>query len=229
MERSRKWTFAAVAAAAVVVAGAGAAIAATRGHSPQQESQTVLNDAAKELGVTPAKLRSAIENALVKRVDAAVADGRLTKEQADDLKARIRTGDVPLLAPRLHPGRGHAHGHFKRFGKLEAAASYLGVDRAELREALRSGESLADVAREKGKSVDGLVAALMKSATERLDAAVAAGRLTDAQRDEVASRLEDWIKSFVEGTFERGRWGGFGHPHRGGPARDAPALSPSTF
>lgn len=227
MDRRRKWAFASVAAAVVVVAGAGAAIAATRDTSPKGESQAALNDAAKELGIAPAKLQTAIENALAKRVDAAVADGRLTKEQGEELKARIKAGDVPLLAPKLR-GHGHGRGHFKHFRKLEAAATYLGVERAELREALRSGKSLADVAREQGKSVDGLVTALTKAATDRLDAAVAAGRLTDAQRDEIASRLEERIRRFVDGTFERGRRGGF-DGRFGRPPRDAPAFSPATF
>ena len=227
MLRTHKRVVAAVAVAAVVAAGAGVAIAANREQSPQQESQTVLNEVARELGVTPAKLRTALENALVKRVDAAVADGRLTREQADRLEARIRSGDVPLLSPRPHPRR--AHGPFGRFGRLDAAASYLGVDHAELREALRSGRSLADVARENGKSVDGLVSALTNAATERLEAAVAAGRLTDAQRDEIASRLEQRIRRFVDGTFERGRRGGFGRGGRGGSESRDTAFSNTTF
>ena len=221
MLRKRKWTLAATGAAVVVVAGAGAAIAATRGDSPQQERQTVLNDAARELGVTPARLRAALENALVKRVDAAVADGRLTQERADRLKARIRSGALPLLAPRLHAGR--VHGHLKGFRRFEVAASYLGLDRADLRKAIRSGKSLADVAREQGKSVDGLVAALTTVAAERLEAAVAAGRLTDAQRDEIASRLEQRIRRFVNGTF--------GHRHgaaNGGGADARESALPST-
>ena len=235
MGRRRKWALASIAAAVVLVAGVGAAIAATRDTSPKQESQAALNDAAKELGIAPAKLQTAIENALAKRVDAAVADGRLTTEQGEELKARIKAGDVPLLAPKLR--RGHGHGHFKHFGKLEAAAAYLGVGRAELRTALASGKSLAEIARDEGKSVDGLVAALTKAATERLDAGVAAGRLTKAQRDQIASRLEQRIKSFVDGTFERGRWGRFGRGHGGdfgrgnggSPRRDGSATSGATF
>lgn len=225
MLRTHKWAVAAVGVAAVVVAGTGAAIAASRDEARQRESQTVLADAARELGVTPERLRTALENALVKRIDAAVADGRLTEEQGDRVKARIRSGNLPLLAPRLHPGRGHVHGRAARFAKLDVAASYLGIDRAELREALRSGKSLADVAREQGKSVDGLVAALTNAARERLDAAVAAGRLTDAQRDEIAARLEQRIRTFVERTFDR-PWGRSG---RDGSERRGTAFSSPVF
>ena len=70
-----------VGAAALAVAGGGAAIAATTADSPQEESKAVVEDAAKQLGVTPGKLSSALKKALENRVDAAVAAGRLTKEQ----------------------------------------------------------------------------------------------------------------------------------------------------
>ena len=76
-------------AAALAVAGGGAAIAASKSGSPQEESKAVVDDAAKQLGVTPAKLSSALKQALENRVDAAVAAGRLTKEQGDALKQRI--------------------------------------------------------------------------------------------------------------------------------------------
>ena len=56
-----------VGAAALVVAGGGAAIAATTGGTPQEESKAVVDDAAKQLGVTPSKLSSALKQALAVR------------------------------------------------------------------------------------------------------------------------------------------------------------------
>ena len=53
--------------AAVAVAGGGAAIAASKSGSPQEESKAVVEDAAKQLGVTPAKLSSALKKALEKK------------------------------------------------------------------------------------------------------------------------------------------------------------------
>src|SRR5262245_38850202 len=96
MEKRTSRKIAAGAAALLAVAGGGAAIAATE-LSPKQESQTVLNDAAKELGVSPSELSAALKSALEKRVDAAVADGRLTKEEGDELKEHIESGDFPLF------------------------------------------------------------------------------------------------------------------------------------
>ena len=85
---------AAGAGAALAVAGAGAAAAADR-ETPRAESQAIVNDAAKQLGVDPAKLSDALEQALKNRIDAAVQDGRLSKEQGDAMKRGSRRPRSP--------------------------------------------------------------------------------------------------------------------------------------
>src|SRR5213595_413489 len=97
MKGNRKPKLIAGAIAGLAVAGGGAAFAATQLGSPQQENQAVLKDAAKQLGVQPSALSAALKKALENRVDAAVAAGRLTKEQGDALKSRIEAGGLPFL------------------------------------------------------------------------------------------------------------------------------------
>jgi urease accessory protein UreF len=195
MDRKLKLKVGAGVAAAAAVAGGGAALAADRLES-SSDSQAVVNDAAKQLGVTPSALTAALKKALENRVDAAVAAGRLTKAQGDELKQRIESGDLPLFfGPRGGP---HEH-----FGELDAAATYLGLTEAQLETQLESGKSLAQVAKDRGKSVDGLIQALVDQATKRLDAAVAAGRLTKAQEQQILVGLKQRITDFVNGI--RGR------------------------
>ena len=57
-------------------------------------------------------------------------------------------------------------------GFLSAAVTYLGVDRPTVVTALKSGQSLAQIAVAHGKTADGLVAALLAPAKLKLDAAV---------------------------------------------------------
>jgi hypothetical protein len=134
------------------------------------------------------------------RIDEAVEDGTLAQAQADAMKERIEADDFPLFAGPLlgHPHRGAFGFHLRR--DLDAAATYLGTTEAELREALRDGETLADVAKEKGKSVDGLVRAMLAAATKRLDDAVENDRMTKAQRDEIVDGLEAWTTDLVNGV-----------------------------
>src|SRR5688572_22023888 len=76
---TRKKLAAGIGALVLVAAGTGAAIAATGTGTPQEESKAVIDAAATDLGVSSAELTDALEQALVDRVDAAVAAGRLTQ------------------------------------------------------------------------------------------------------------------------------------------------------
>ena len=58
---------------------------------------------------------------------------------------------------------------------------------AELRDALQD-KTLAEIAKEKGKSVSGLVAALVAAQEKRIAAAVADGRLTQSQASELKAQ-----------------------------------------
>jgi hypothetical protein len=200
MEKRLKRRIAAGAVIGLAVAGAGGAFAATRLGSPQATSQAIVDDAAKQLGIQPSKLSDALKKALENQVDAAVKDGTLTKAEGDAAKARIESGEVPLFfAPGLRGGHGEGPG-FHHFGDLGAAAGYLGLTQAELRTQLESGKSLAQIAKDKGKSVDGLVQVLYDSAKTRLDAAVAAGRLTKDKEDAILGDLKQKLTDFVNRT-----------------------------
>ncbi len=201
----RKNKIAVGAAAVLAAAGGGAAIAASQTGSSSEESNAIIDDAAKQLGISPSKLSDALKTALSDRVDAAVAAGRLTKAEGDAIKERIQSDDFPVFGG-LHRGFGH-------FAHLDAAADYLGLTEAQLRSELEGGKSLAQVARDHGKSVDGLVDALVASAKEHLDDAVAAGRITKAQEDEQLAGLKERITSFVNATGLEGLH--FGHPSHG--------------
>jgi hypothetical protein len=66
---------------------------------------------------------------------------------------------------------------------LKAAAEYVGLSRAELVKQARSGQTLAQIAVARGKTVEGLKAAMSAAFKARLDASVSAGKLTQAQAD----------------------------------------------
>jgi polyhydroxyalkanoate synthesis regulator phasin len=184
-------------AAGVAVAGGGAALAASHFTSPKQENQAVVNDAAKQLGIEPSALSAALKKALENRIDAAVAAGRLTKDQASELKKRIEAGDVPLFAgPGF--GMGHFDHGFAPFGRLDAAASYLGLTGSQLEQKLNAGKTLAEVAKAQGKSVDGLVSALYDEAKKHLDDAVSNGRLSKDQEQQILSGLKTRLQDFVD-------------------------------
>ncbi len=193
MEWKSKKTVAGIGAAlALVGGGVGGAIAATSDTTPQAEKAAFLADAANRLGVQSSQLQNALQQAAIDRVDAAVADGRLTKAEGDAIKARIQSGD---FGPGIGFGFGGMHVGFGV--ELGAAATYLGLTEAQLRSDVESGQSLAQIATAQGKSVDGLKQALIADAKSQLDQAVKDGKLTAAQEtqflNDLSSRIDDLV------------------------------------
>ena len=178
-----------------------AALAQTETFSPREESDALVADVAEQLGVEPSQLTDALREAYTNRIDQAVEDGRLTAEQADALRERLEAGDVPLLmGPWSGHGPGHGfHGGFA--GGFDAAAAYLGLSEDELRTALEDGDTLAEVAEEHDKSVDGLVDAMVAAARAHLDEAVEEGRITEEMRDSMLATLEERIRDHVNEGF----------------------------
>lgn len=216
MTRRKKVVAAGASAIALLGVGLGAAgaVAASRVLSPDDETKAIIDDAATQLGVKPEALSNALRQALENRINDAVAAGRLTKEQGDALKKQLESGDYPLLfgpggpgGPWLGPGIGL--GHERHVDILAAAASYLGLSQAKLREALQD-KTLAEIAKEQGKSPTGLVQALVTAEEKRIDEAVADGRLTKDQASELKANLERRTQALVNGEL---RDHGFGrHP-----------------
>ena len=97
---------------------------------------------------------------------------------------------------------------------IDDVATYLGLKPADLATQLRSGKSLADIAKAQGKTVDGLKTAITDAATKQLDAAVAADKLTKDQETKLLAGLASHLDDLVNGVRGPGAFGRFG---RGGP------------
>ena len=129
-----------------------------------------------------------------------------------------------------HGGLGHGPGG-PGGDAFAAAATYLGLSQADLQTALQSGKTLAQVANAtSGKSAAGLIDALVAAEQAELQAAVTAGRLTQAQAEQLGTTVKTRFTNLVNGTMPAARpvrrAGGFpGGP--GGFGGGPPAGSPS--
>ncbi|MBI3965228.1 MAG: hypothetical protein HY329_06305 [Chloroflexi bacterium] len=194
---------------------------------PGAYAQVFQQKLAALLGISPQTLQGHVKQAQLQTVDQMVADGRLTAEQATQARQRIesRGGQLPFFAGRGGPGgpggRGGHHGpgqHGPRGGAgvmLPAIAQRLGVTEQELKTQLRSGTKLSDLAAQKNVSKDDLKAAVVNAAKARLDAEVAAGRLTQQQADAMLQRVQAEFDRLWDGTA--GPQGGRGGPRGGRP------------
>ena len=157
-----------------------------------------------------------------------VDDGTITQAQADKVVAA-------LVAARPVDGPGGHRGHGGRIGfGLDIVATTLGITADEVRTALQSGQSIADLAVSKGKTAQDVIDAVVAEATTRINAAVTAGKITQAQADARLADLTTMVTGFVNNTPPAiGPAGGpgFGFPGFGGPGHrgdDNDADDPGT-
>lgn len=211
----------AVASAALVVLGAGGAGVAASADG--QSASSFLDSVAKHLGISRDELDDATRAAALDEVNAALEAGDITEEEAERLKKLIESGEIPpffgfrSFRPPLHGDRPFGFEFEFSFGgparvdaSLSAAADYLGLTVEQLQGRLKDGDSLAEIAKAVGKTVDGLVDALLADAMKRLGEAVDEDRLTEEQASEIRERLTAEIRKFVESGF-----GGFPLAPRG--------------
>ncbi|MBL8056448.1 MAG: hypothetical protein JNK29_07100 [Anaerolineales bacterium] len=117
------------------------------------------------------------------------------------------TPTTPSTAP-VKPERGLGrHGGADWVG---AAASVTGLTTAEVKTALQSGQSLAQIAESKGKTGAAVIAAARTALETALKSAVTAGTLTQAQAEAKLAEFDQTAEQIVA-TAGLGRPGG--HPH----------------
>jgi hypothetical protein len=183
--------------AAVIIGVAAVEAAPSPSASPngsKNYAQVFVDKLAGILHLTPAQTQDALKQAQLQTVDQMLADGKITKAQADAMKARINAGQG-LGAIQ---GFGRHEGGFKgdrtltknlMTAELNAAAAALHMSVADLQSALRSGKSLADLETQQKVSDSDVKAAMKKAAKGVLDPAVKAGTITQAQEDSVLARV----------------------------------------
>lgn len=185
---------AAIATAAIVLGGFSVALVV---RSPDAASAQEVES--PEAGAT---VPAGIEDVLADLVE----DGVITEGQS--------TRIAEALKERIGPFRGH-HGRLARGAHLETAAEVIGIEVDALGDAVREGQSLAEVAEVNGSSAQAVIEALVAEMNSRLDQAIEDGKLTAAQADEIRTDAPDRITAMVNGEYE-GRVG-FGRHHGMGP------------
>ncbi len=183
--------------AAVIIGVAAVEAAPSPSASPSASknyAQVFLDKLAGILHLTPAQTQDALKQAQLQTVDQMLADGKITKAQADAMKARINAGQG--LGPI--GGFGREGGGFKAdrtlmnnlmTAELNAAASALHMSPTDLQNALRSGKSLSALETQQKVSDSAVKAAMKNAAKGVLDNAVKAGTLTQAQADAILSKV----------------------------------------
>ncbi|SEO68745.1 hypothetical protein [Paenibacillus sp. OV219] len=168
----------------------------------QEGNNKSLADLATDRGVDVQKVIDAVKQAIINDLNASVKAGDLTQEQADKAIA-----DAAKIAENTVNGKGSRVKMSGQFGfgntDLSGAATALGLTADDLKTALASGKTLADVAKDKGVDVQKVIDAVKQTIVDGLNAAVTAGKLTQDQADKQIAKADELATNVVNGKLQR--------------------------
>ena len=145
-------------------------------------------------------LVTTLVNAVSDAVAKALADGKITQEQADKAKASVpeRVAKFvdhtwPTPKPRMPSVRAFIG------DVMKDARDYLGIPQKDLVAQLRSGKSLGEIAdATPGKSKSGLVSTLMNDANAKIDKAKQDDKLTADQATQLKTKAQEAVTRVVD-------------------------------
>jgi hypothetical protein len=160
----------------------------------QLEGGKTLAQIASAQGKSISGLEGVIYADAKSNLDQAVANSKLPADEEQTMLSELKSHLDEIVngtGPRVI-AKGVSTG-----ASGDAVASYLRLTPAELRAQVGDGKTLAQVAADQGKSVDGLKAAILAGARTDLDAAVAAGKITAAEEQKMLADLRTNIDQLV--------------------------------
>jgi transposase-like protein len=189
--------------------------ASTIGIEPKALGQEIKDgksvaDVARSHGVNPQKVIDAIDTAADKKVDEALTAGKIDSTRAATIKDALPARVTKLVNADLQGkgkglvARAKLRRHARRSG-VAIAAGVIGVQPKALVDAVKGGQTVADVARSHGVNPQKVIDAVTTAANKKVDTAVTNGKIDAARAATLKDRLDKRITTLVNAT-----------PHKGG-------------
>jgi hypothetical protein len=229
------------------VEGTAPAAGDTHAHGPRTPMSAA--NVAKALGMTEAELRTALQTKsfatiagdknvdiadvktalladLKAHLDAGVASGKHTQAEAD-AKLAAFTARIDTFVNNIRPGKGMGGKGMGRHGApkfaTEGLAGVLKLTVAEMNTQLKSGKTLADIAKAQNVDIADVKTQLLKDFNDKEQAEVASGEHTQAEVDAKVAEFKTRLDDIVNGVRPAGGPGmggkdgkrGQGHGGRG--------------
>lgn len=191
-----------------VARGALATAAETIGIS-RSDLRTQLRDGktvaevAQAHNVDPQKVVDALVAAGNARIDEAVTNGRIDAARAATLKQKLPDAASKLVNHEFKGGHMNAR-LLARRSAVRTAADTIGIDTKALAQEVRSGKTVAQVAQEHGVNPQQVIDAVVAKAKDRIDEAVANGKLTAERASVLTQRVTERVTKLVNETPHRG-------------------------
>ncbi|MHB8781544.1 MAG: hypothetical protein ACYC55_09195 [Candidatus Geothermincolia bacterium] len=160
---------------------------------------------ASEKGVELQAIIDAVMNDARERMAKEVAEEDITQKRADEMLEHMEERLTEMLengGGRMRAMRGGMMDQF------ELIAEQLGLSEQELREEIRDGNSVAELAEGKGIGLQTVIDAVLNQAREQLAQEVADENITQKRADEMLEKLEERLPDMLERDMPFGGPGG---------------------
>ena len=171
------------------------------------------------------EISAEITESITERVNAAVEQGTLAQERADEILAELAAqvqsamnGEFAGLRPGIlrdlrQPGFDGDRRPGMRFPRqhwgwndtrplFNAAVEATGLTAQEIVQAIRSGSTLGGVISENGGDPSAVIRDALASVQTQLDEAVANGRITQEQEDAILAGLQAFYEAVMNGAWQ---------------------------
>lgn len=161
------------------------------------KSGKTLAKIAADKGIDIKTLTQKVEALFNDKIDKAVANGKLTADKAVTMKAKTAAKAASAIneAWTEHKGKAGKENVFKNV--RQQIPALLGMDATQLKEQLKSGKTLAQIAQDKGIAKDKLVSDVQSIMKANLDQAVKDKKVTADKAIQIESKLPQMIERMV--------------------------------
>ncbi|MFZ5651931.1 MAG: DUF2680 domain-containing protein [Bacillota bacterium] len=196
MFRKRYFTGIVVASILLIVAVAGVAFAGSNSQINKPDRAALHQDFiakfASNLGVDQAKVTEALEVTKKQMLDESVEKGYLTREQADKMAARK---DIMFGNGGFHKDKQDFGDRGRKFNSMgNDMEKILGITPEQFKEELKSGKSLQQIVADHGLTMEQFNQKMLEIKKEALAKAVADGKMTQEQYDNMIKKMEQRFK-----------------------------------
>jgi lambda repressor-like predicted transcriptional regulator len=163
-----------------------------------------LAEVATANGVAPQTLIDALLAEKQAGIDAKVASGKMTAEEAAEWLAKAEIGVAKYVNDPIEFDR---DGKDRKDGKGQydfppVILELLGIEKAALWEAVKNGQTLAEIATANGVDPQTLINALLAEKQAGIDAKVASGKITAEEAAEWLAKAEIGVVKYVNEPIE---------------------------
>ena len=198
-----KWRVGVIALAVLVLVGsiAGAAVAAqnpapaSRGNAIDQDFVSKL---ATNLGISQSTLTAALKTTEEQMLTEAVGQGKITQAQADKIESSPNFGTSGFgFWGNPRGGNGFRGGPG---GNPNDVAAALGISASQLKADMQAGQTIGQIVAAQGMTMQQFQQKMLTLKQQEISAAVAAGKLTQTQANQMIQRMEHHLSGTTSGS-----------------------------